>query len=56
MARIEDDSRDIAYRIYVTDALKALAGGKERYADWIKPQEKRTADEIIGGIREKLGG
>ncbi len=43
----------------MTDALKVLGGLNLRYADIFKPEEKRTADEIIGGISErleKLGG
>lgn len=52
--------------MYVTDALKAiaentsrLAGGsyiKVRFADIIdpKPEETRTAGEIIAGIKAKL--
>ena len=50
--------RERAYRIYVTDALKAGLLGKsaERYADLFKPEEKRTPEEIIDGIRGKLGG
>lgn len=56
------------YRIYITDALKVLTentakifGGatmKMRYAELIdtEPQkeEKRTADEVVDSIKEKL--
>ena len=58
MARAEEMNRDRAYRIYVTDALRAslLAPSVERYADMFKPADTRTSEDIIGGIREKLGG
>ena len=56
LARIKQESRDEAYRFYVTDALKALGGFDKRYADIIefKPPETRTPDEIIANIRSKL--
>ena len=55
--RAEEVNRDRVYRIYVTDILRgALAPESERYADYWKPQETRTADQIIGGIRAKLEG
>lgn len=65
-ARQGKEQIDKAYRIYVTDALKAIsentakfAGGsymKIRYAEVInpKPEETRTADEIITNITDKL--
>ena len=57
LARSEEVSRERAYRIYVTDALRALCGSKsDRYADLFKPEDKRTPQEIIKGISEKLGG
>ena len=58
MARAEEMQREQAYRIYVTDALKAglLGRNAQRYVDIFKPEEKRTAGEIIKGIRDKLGG
>jgi hypothetical protein len=54
IARYNQYQRDWAYRIYVTDGLKHLAGLNIRYADVFKPEETRTADEIIGGIKDKL--
>ena len=42
--------------MYVTDALKAIGNLNIRYADYFKPQETRTADEIVNGIKKKLGG
>lgn len=68
MARYESEQRELAYRIYVTDALRNISentarfggGGyiRARFADLInidqRPEDNRTSDEIIGGIREKL--
>jgi hypothetical protein len=54
LARCNQHQRDWTYRIYVTDSLKHLAGLNIRYADVFKPKETRTADEIIGGIKDKL--
>ena len=54
MARFEQYERDWTYRIYVTDSLKALAGVNMRYADLFAPEETRTADEIIDGVKDKL--
>lgn len=58
-ARYEKNTRDWAYRVYVTDSLKVIGGLNIRYADLFKPEEKRTAEEIIGNIKDglnKLGG
>lgn len=49
----------MTYRIYVTDALKALGHLEgQRYYDVLtelfKPAEKRTAEEIKQGIIDKL--
>ena len=49
--------REETYRIYVTDALKALGNLNARYFDWVNddvPVETRTSAEIIGGIKDKL--
>lgn len=53
-ARFNQYQREEAYRIYVTDGLKHLSGLNIRYADIFKPEETRTADEIIDGIKGKL--
>lgn len=41
---------ELMYRVYITDTLKGLVGGSERYYDLINttaaPEETRTADEI----------
>lgn len=68
-AKIRQSAEAAAYRIYVTDALKAVvsntarfAGGvemKKRYADLIssdKPAAKETAEEIISRLKNKLNG
>lgn len=44
------------YQYYITDALKLIGHLDKRFADYFKPQETRTADEIIDGIKKKLGG
>lgn len=58
LARIEENNRDEAYRIYVTDALKAIGGFNKRYYDLINyeppKEETRTPEEIIANIRRKL--
>lgn len=64
------NQKEKAYRIYVTDALKAIAentakqgGGltmSVRYADMInlndkqQPEETRTAEEVITSIKDKI--
>ena len=58
-ARCKLNDRETAYRYYVTDALRIAGGLNIRFADLFKPEETRTADEIIGGISgklQKLGG
>lgn len=66
MARLSEQRKATAYRIYVTDALRIIAantakfGGGEfiisRYCDIIKPppEETRTGEEIIAHILGKL--
>lgn len=48
--------REELYQYYVTDALKVIGSLNIRFADYFKPQETRTAEEIIDGIKKKLGG
>lgn len=47
----------LAYRAYVTDALKALIGANDRYMDWIdrKPADTRTGDDIDRELSRKFG-
>jgi len=40
----------------VTDALKIIGRLDVRFEDWFKPEETRTAEEIISSIKQKLGG
>ena len=63
---LKKQDQEKAYRVYVTDALKAItentakyAGGsyiKARYLDLEdqKPEETRTPDEIIGQMKMKI--
>jgi len=48
---IQRDGERLAYRVYVTDALRALCGGGARYWELVRPQpepaETRTPEEII---------
>ena len=65
-SKAEQHALDESYRIYCTDSLKMIsentskyAGGSffsARYADLIKKPipEKRTKEEIIEGIKDKL--
>ena len=56
-ARLTEEVRDLTYRIYVTDCLKALANGQERYYDLIqikRKKETRTPDEIVSDIKNGL--
>ena len=65
-ARVEKESLEKAYRIYVTDCLKYISentskasGGTsiaKRFIDIIErpPEETRTSEEIIDGVRSKL--
>lgn len=62
------EQEEKAYRIYVTDGIKAIventakfAGGtiiKERYINLVKPkkEETRTTKDIIDGIKKKFWG
>jgi hypothetical protein len=66
LARYESYQRELAYRIYVSDALRMIAentarygGGnyiKGRYANIInpEPEDDRTQEEIVAKIREGL--
>ena len=66
IARYNENQRELAYRIYVSDCLRiqlecvAQMGGQklevDRFADvyYPKPADNRTADDIIEGIRNKL--
>lgn len=59
-ARIEQENREEAYRIYVTKSLQ-LAPQHQclrlSYLDFLKPQkiDKRTGDEIAADIMKRAG-
>ena len=43
----------------MTDSLKAIGNLNKRYIDYFKPEETRTAEEIIGNLKsglERIGG
>lgn len=43
----------------MTDAVKAMGNLQKRYIDYFKPEETRTAEEIIGNLKsglERIGG
>lgn len=66
MARYRETQRELAYRFYVTDALRSISqntanfsGGlypQARFADIVqpKPVDDRTSEEVISRIRRKL--
>lgn len=67
IASLRKRNRDIEYRVYITDALKAIvgntarfAGGVElsrRYADYLMPHKKNlTPSEVKAKIKGKIGG
>lgn len=55
-AKLEEELRDVGYRVYVTDTLKFISGASERYYDRIQKRPKCTesADDIIANMRKKL--
>ena len=67
LARYQSHTREVAYRIYVTDCLRIMAenmakysGGTyltKRYADVVKrrPSDNRTGEEIAAEVIEKAG-
>jgi hypothetical protein len=69
MSRLKRDQEDLAYRIYVTDALRGLTHNtlidtehmqyamEKRWISFIapEPEETRDPEEIIQNIVRKLG-
>lgn len=56
-ARQKAADEEKAYKIYVTDSLKAAYNLNARYVDFLepqKPEDTRTAEEIISDISAKL--
>ena len=59
MARIDNEIQTIAYRVFVTDSLKAIGSlSGIRYAEYITdlhtPADDRTADDIINNVKNEL--
>lgn len=61
--RYRQEQRELAYRIYVTDSIRALLGNPEnrRFADFLEEmdhpgpaKEEKSAEEIISAIKGKL--
>lgn len=67
MSKVNQQAKDTAYRVYVTDCLKMIAENtanfskgqymKARYYDIITPkkQDTRTGDEIVEDIIKRAG-
>ena len=67
MSKVSQQSKDTAYRVYVTDSLKLIAENtanfakgrymKDRYYDAIRPakEDTRTGDEIVEDIMKRAG-
>lgn len=63
LARYTSHQRDMAYRIYVTETLRAMSKGgyiNTSFADVIKPKKQlpedtRTGEEIAFDVLQRLG-
>lgn len=63
LARYTSHQRDMAYRIYVCESLRAVGKGgyiKSHFADIIKPKKKapedtRTGEEIAFDVLNRIG-
>ena len=63
MSKANQQAKDTAYRVYVTDCLKLIAENtgnislKLRYYDIIQPKkvDERTGDEIVADIIKRAG-
>lgn len=61
IARLEDETREMAYRIYVTKSLQLAPQGKAltiNYTDILKPapeEEQKTGEEIAIDIIKRAG-
>lgn len=67
IASLRRKNKELAYRVYITDALKAVAentsryaGGtvlSKRFAEYLEPPKKEmTAQEVIDKIKKKMRG
>ena len=57
VARYNDTQRELAYRIYVTDSLRAITGASTRYADILEPKhiDNRSAQDIVDDVFGRAG-
>ena len=67
MSKVNQQAKDTAYRVYITDCLKLIAENtanisrgqymKSRYYDVIRPAkvDTRTGDEIVEDIIKRAG-
>ena len=67
MSKVNQQAKDTAYRVYITDCLKLIAENtanisrgqymKSRYYDIIRPEkvDTRTGDEIVEDIIKRAG-
>jgi hypothetical protein len=57
-ARIDEFSRDEAYRIYITKSLQLIPQSKHLTKDYIElfePQDERTGEDIVSDIMLNAG-
>lgn len=59
-ARYEQEQRELAYRIFVTESLRLAPQNKYltmKYMEMIKPQaiDNRTGDEVAIDVIERIG-
>lgn len=57
VARLEQEYRDLAYRIYVTDSLRGITGMDTRFCDLVfgKKEDEKSGDEIAAEVIASLG-
>lgn len=57
VARLEQEYRDLAYRIYVTDSLRGITGMDTRFCDLVfgNKEEEKSGDEIAAEVIASLG-
>ena len=57
-AFLDEKENELVYRIFLTDALRSLAGFNSRYVDFIdlgeREKETRSPEEIIASISDKI--
>lgn len=56
LARAHYEDRDEAYRVYISESLRAITGAKKSYQDLLDNgvDETRTSEEIVSHISDKL--